>query len=40
MPEQDADKLARLKKRALITNDAASLLDEKVRERDEYTNHA
>ena len=40
VPEQDSDKLARPKKRALITGDAASLPDEKVWEWDKNANHA
>jgi prevent-host-death family protein len=40
VPEQGAGKLARLKKRALITGDAASLPDEKVWEWDENANRA
>lgn len=39
-PGQGAGKLARLKKRALITGDAATLPDEKVWERDEIASRA
>lgn len=40
VPEQGAGKLARLKKRTLITGDAASLPDEKVWEWDENASRA
>ncbi len=40
VPEQGGSKLARLKKRSLITGDVASLPDEKVWERDENTARA